>query len=230
MKERAIVRRVVRARRSLAAGLAIVLLGAAAWSVAPSPVLIFSAWSMSVGSPTAGTVKLSAPSASVVVVTITSSNPEVVSVSSGSVPFQPNSVGPLPVVVNAVGPGCAELKPKIGTAAGTSDYLVVNPASTETGLTLTLPENLLMVGGQQQASVRTSDAGATTVALVSSNTSVARVPATVTLTRGAATFTVSGGGPTSGIRGCAMITASYVDARRQQHKVSKYVHLLDIGG
>ncbi len=151
--------------------------------------------------PAAGAVSIDQPSAGVIVVSLSSSNPQVVSVPS-NVPIQPGSTRAAFVAMGA-GAGCAKLTAKLGDDMRT-EYVVVHPASSASTLAMTLPSQIMPLGGTIPSSVSNgSGFGTADVTLSSSNPAIATVPPSVRLMRGSASFGIA-----TRAEGCATITAT----------------------
>lgn len=196
---RSAVRRAARAVSVVALGL---LAAAATYKTFALTNVRISSYAVPLQGPAAGAVTLDQASAAVVVVALSSSNPQVVSVPSGA-PIQPNSLSGA-FVATGVGPGCAKITGTLGTRTRT-EYVVVHPASTASTLTLTIPNQILPLGGSIPSAVRTGTgpSALADVSLSTSNPAIATVPASVRLQRGSAQFTI-----TTRAEGCATITAT----------------------
>jgi hypothetical protein len=170
-----------------------------------------SSYAVPLQGPAAGSVTLDQASAAPV--------PQVVGVPSGAL-IQPNSLTGV-FVATGIGPGCARITGTLGTRTRTQ-YVVVHPASTAATLTLTIPNQILPLGGAIPSSVGTGTgpSALADVSLSSSNPSIATVPASVRLQRGSAQFTIATRGP-----GCATITATL-----GSQTVRRTVQVVDIGG
>ena len=149
---------------------------------------------------TAGNVTLDATTPVVLAASLSSSNPQVVSVPSSAV-VAPNSSSAV-FVASGLAPGCAKITAKLGDRTRLR-HVVVHPASRATTLSLTVPNNILVMGGNAPASVKLSIGATGTVTLTSSNPAVASVPASVSLVRSAANFSIA-----ARAEGCATITAT----------------------
>jgi len=209
-----------RAARSVSAVVLGLLAAAAATykAVALTNVRI-SSYVVPLQGPAVGSVTLDQASAAPVVIALSSSNPQVVSVPSGT-PIQPNSLTGT-FVATGVGPGCAKITGTLGTRTRT-EYVVVHPASTASTLTLTIPNQILPLGGFIPSSVRigTGPSAVADVSLSTSNPSIATVPASVRLQRGSAQFTIA-----TRAEGCATITATL-----GSQIVRRTIHVVYIGG
>jgi hypothetical protein len=210
------VRRAARAVSAVALGL---LTAAATYEAVALSGVRVSSYAVPLQGPAAGSVTLDQASAAVVVVALSSSNPQVVSVPSGA-PIQPNSLTGA-FVATGVAPGCATITGTLGTRTRTQ-YVVVHPASTASTLTLTVPNQILPLGGSVPSSVRTGigPSALADVSLSSSNPSIAAVPASVRLQRGSAQFTIA-----TRAAGCATITATL-----GSQTVRRTVQVVYIGG
>jgi len=213
---RSTVRRATRAVSAVALGL---LTAAATYEAVALSGVRVSSYAVPLQSAAAGSVTLDQASAVPVVVALSSSNPQVVSVPPG-VPIQPNSLTGV-FVATGVGPGCATITGTLGTRTRTQ-YVVVHPASTAATLTLTIPNQILPLGGAIPSSVGTGTgpSALADVSLSSSNPSIATVPASVRLQRGSAQFTIATRGA-----GCATITATL-----GSQTVRRTIQVIDIGG
>jgi hypothetical protein len=213
---RSVVRRAARAVSAVALSL---LAAAATYEAVALTNVRIASYAVPLQGPAAGSITLDQANAGVVVVALSSSNPQVVSVPSG-VPIQPNSATGA-FVATGVGPGCAKITGTLGTRTRT-EYVVVHPASTASTLTLTIPNQILPLGGAVPSSVRTGigPSAMADVSLSSSNPSIATVPASVRLQRGSAQFTIATRG-----EGCATITATL-----GSQIVRRTVHVVWVGG
>ena len=197
----------------------IAIAGTAAYTASQITNLTISKYSVPVSGAAGGSVVIDQASMSVLTVALTSSNPQVAHVPP-SVPIQPQSVQ-APFVVTGASPGCATITGKLGNTTRVRHF-VVHPASTSTSLTLTVPDQFLILGAQSTSGVVGYNPAAATAAatLSSSNTSVVTVPPSVDIVRGRAPFTML---PRA--EGCATITA-----RIGSQTVSKTVQVVYIGG
>ena len=164
-----------------------------------------------------GTVTLDGASPVVVVAGLTSTNPGVVGVPSG-VPIAPGSASGQ-FVATGIAPGCAKITAKLGDRTRIR-HVVVHPASSATSFSFTVPNQILVMGGNATGSVKLNSMPLGTIAVSSSNPAVATVPATATLQRLSASFNIA-----ARAEGCATITVT-VGAQ----SVSRTVQVLYIGG
>ena len=166
---------------------------------------------------TPGTVTLDAATPVVRAASLSSSNPQVVSVPTTAV-VAPNSSSAV-FVASGLAPGCAKITARLGDRTRTRD-VVVHPASTATNLSFTVPNKLLVLGGNAPASIKFGVVPTGRITLSSSNPAVASVPASVVALGSTATFGISARG-----EGCATITVAVGSER-----VQRTVQVIDIGG
>jgi hypothetical protein len=193
--------------------------GTAAYTASQLTNLTISKYSVPLQGAAAGTVVIDQASMGVMAVALTSSNPQVATVPS-SVPIAPRTLQGAFVVTGA-SPGCATITAKLGTTTRVR-HVVVHPPSTATALTLTVPDQFLLLGAQSTSAVIGYNLAAAnaTATLSSSSASVVSVPASVDIVRGRASFIML-----PHAEGCATITA-----RVGTQTVSKTVEVVYIGG
>jgi hypothetical protein len=180
--------------------------------------LSIASYSISSNGVTIGTAGFSGGASSVEPLAVTSNNPAVASVPTSVPLIPPNDRVTFPV--RGVSAGCATI---IAAHRGRSRErrIVVHPANSGATFSLTVPDQIVILGGQSPGRVTTSMYGTALVALSSSNPAVASVPSRVETARRSAAFGISGLH-----EGCAIISATI----RGQPTVSKTVQVVYIGG
>lgn len=190
------------------------------------------AYSIVAGSAASGTVTLTGVGkGGVPVVTFSSSNSAVASVPASKAV---SMYGTATVPVNGLKAGCARITASYGGNSRFDD-IVVHPVSTTSGLSISVPEQYVLLGGTSQGSVTTAlklgdptrpESGGTltlqraSILLSSSNPAVAKVPSSVTQVTTSTSFPITGTG-----EGCAIITATVGSS-----SVSKTVRVIYVGG
>ena len=174
-------------------------------------------YSITSGQGTSATVKVS-PSAGVQVVKFTSSNPAIAYVQS-AMPIQPNgSQVTVPIIGRSTG-GCVTITATLGTQSWPRD-LIVHPASAMSTLSLTVPDQILPLGGTYAGKVTAGLMTGIPISLTSSDPSILTVPGSSTTVRGVASFNMATKG-----EGCVTITATM-----RSQSVKKIVRVFYIGG
>jgi hypothetical protein len=202
-----------------AAALILICIGAAFGSVAIQlESLSVASYSIASNGVTIGTAGFSGGATAVEPVAVTSSNPAVASVPTSVPLIPPNDRVTFPV--RGVSAGCATI---IAASRGRSRErrIVVHPANSGATFSLTVPNQVVLLGGQSSGRVTTGIVGTALVRLSSSNPAVASVPSRVETARGSASFAIAGLH-----EGCAIISA----AIRGQATVSKTVQVVYVGG
>jgi hypothetical protein len=198
--------------------LTLVCIGAAFGSlVIQLESLAIASYSISSNGVTVGTAGFSGGATSVEPVAVTSSNPTVASVPTTVPLIPPNDRVTFPV--RGLSAGCATI---IAANRGRSRErrIVVHPANSGATFSLSVPDQIVVLGGQAPGKVTTGTFGTAVVTLSSNRPLIAAVPSRVETSRGSAAFNISG------LReGCAIISAT-IGGRT----VSKTVQVVDIGG
>jgi hypothetical protein len=175
-------------------------------------------YSITSGQGTSATVKVSPASAAVQVVKFSSSNPAVASVPS-AMPISPGgSQATVPIVAGSTG-GCVFITATMGTDSWPRD-LIVHPASGTTAFTLTVPDQILVLGGTYGGKVTAGLMSGIPVSLASSDPTVLTVPASSETVRGIASFNM-----VTKKEGCVTISATV-----RSQTVKKVVRVVYIGG
>ena len=213
-------RRAVRHSRMLALITVVGLSAIGAAKIAPMALSSFqiAKYSIVSGQGTSATVKVSPPSAGVQVVKFTSSNPAIAYVQS-AMPIQPNgSQVTVPIIGGSTG-GCVTITATLGTQSWPRD-LIVHPASATSTLSLTVPDQILPLGGTYAGKVTAGLMTGIPISLTSSDPSILTVPGSSTTVRGVASFNMATKG-----EGCVTITATM-----RSQSVKKIVRVFYIGG
>jgi hypothetical protein len=202
---------------ALIAGLGATTLGAARFLAAEMSGFAIARYSIAAGGGTSGTATISPASAAVEIVTFTSSNPAVATVAA-TIPIAPGgSMATSPII--GTGAGCVTITAKHRTKTRSRD-LIVHPASSGSTITMTVPDQLLVLGGTYGGRVNAGLMTGIPVALKSSDPAVVSVPPSVETVRGIASFNM-----VTHREGCVTISASI-----RAQTVSKIVRVYDIGG
>ncbi len=170
-----------------------------------------------------GYVKLNMSAPGRVAVNLQSSNPSVASVpASVTVPAQSDNGA---FNVTAVSGGCASITASYAGKKNSVD-VVVHPASSATGFSLSVPRENLHWGAPYTGTFTTDGTMSGTVYLSSSNPRAASVPASIPVKTGQrnAQFSIS----TAGL-GCAIITAT-IKGGRSVTTTSKTVNVVPLPG
>ena len=125
--------------------------------------------------------------------------------------------------IRAVSAGCALITASYKGVAR-QRYVVVHPSSAAATFQMTVPDQVLPLGGQQVGTVSTGSTANGTVTLSSSNGTVAAVPPSAELQRGSASFKIAGQHV-----GCAIVSAT-IRGRAGSTTISKTIQVVDIGG
>lgn len=201
---------------ALTSTLGVSLVGATGYALAGLSGMTIPKYSIVAGSGTSATATVS-PLAGVQVVKFTSSNTAIATVAS-SIPVQPQGSQAVAPVIGR-GAGCVRITAALGTQTRQHD-LVVHPASPMTSFTLTVPDQVLVLGGTYSGKITTGALFTNPFSLTSSNPAVVSVPATVQAVRGLASFNM-----VARQDGCATITVT-----SRGVSVGKTVRVYDIGG
>jgi len=213
-------RRAVRHSRMLAvlAGVALFATGAAKFAPMALSGFSIAKYSILSGQGTSATVKISPASAAVQVIKFSSSNPAIASVPS-AMPIQPGgSQVTVPIIGGSTG-GCVSITATLGTQSWPRD-LIVHPASAASTLSLTVPDQILILGGTYAGKVTAGLMTGIPVSLTSSDPAIVTVPPSSETVRGIASFNM-----VTKREGCVTITATM-----RSQTVKKVVRVYDIGG
>lgn len=202
----------------LVAGVALSSIGAVRYAAVALSQFTIAKYSIVAGGGTSGTATVSPASASVQVMKFSSSNPAVAYVPP-SIPIQPGGSQATAPIIGAGSAGCVTITASLGTKTMRRD-LIVHPSSGSSTYTMTVPDQLLVLGGTYSGKVAGALYATFPVALTSSNPAVLTVPATVQSVRGVAPFSMVTKGD-----GCVTITATV-----RSQTISKVVRVYDIGG
>jgi hypothetical protein len=203
---------------ALLAGIALSAIGAAKFVPMALSQFSIAKYSIVSGQGTSATVKISPTSAAVQVIKFTSSNPAIASVPS-AMPIQPGgSQVTVPIIAGSTG-GCVSITATLGNQSWPRD-LVVHPASGTTMLTLTVPDQILVLGATYSGKVTAGLMTGIPVSLSSSDPAILTVPASSQTVRGIAPFNM-----VTKRDGCVTITATM-----RSQTVRKVVRVVDIGG
>jgi hypothetical protein len=202
----------------LVAGVALSAIGAAKFAPMALSSFTIAKYSIVSGQGTSGTVKISPTSAAVQVIKFSSSNTAIASVPAG-IPISPGgSQVTVPIIAGSTG-GCVFITATLGTQSWPRD-LIVHPASSMSMLSLTVPDQILILGGTYTGTARNGLVSGIPISLTSSDPSVLTVPASSTTVRGVASFNM-----VTKRDGCVTITATL-----RSQTVKKVVRVVDIGG
>lgn len=214
-------RRAGRHSRMLALIAAVGLSAIGAAKFAPMALSSFSIakYSIASGQGTSATVKVSPASAAVQVVKFTSSNSAIASVPSG-MPIQPGgSQVTVPVIGGSTG-GCVTITATLGTQSWPQG-LIVHPASSASTLSLTVPDQILVLGGTYTGkATAVGVVSGIPISFTSSDPAIVSVPASGQTVGGTASFNM-----VTKRDGCVTITATM-----RSQTVRKVVRVYDIGG
>ena len=203
---------------TLVAAVALCAIGAAKFAPMALSSFSIAKYSIVSGQGTSATVKISPASAGVQVVKFTSSNPAIASVPS-AMPIQPGGTQvTVPIIGGSTG-GCVSITATLGTQSWPRD-LIVHPASAASTLSLTVPDQILPLGGTYAGKVTAGLMNGIPISLTSSDPSILTVPASSTTVRGVASFNMATKG-----EGCVTITATM-----RSQTVKKIVRVFYIGG
>lgn len=179
--------------------------------------LTISSRSIAANGVTVATAAFNQGANAVMSVALTSSSPGVATVPSSVPVIPPNDRVTFPV--RGVSAGCTAI---IAAYKGRSreQKIVVHPTNSGATFSLTVSDQVVILGGQSPGRVTTGTFGTAPVSLSSSNPKVASVPASVEMVRGTASFGITGAH-----EGCAIISATI-----RGQTVRKTVRVVDIGG
>lgn len=206
------------ARLVLLAGVGLSSIGAAKFVATAISHFAIAKYSIVSGQGTSATVRVSPASAAVQVIRFSSSNPAVASVPS-AMPISPGaSQATVPIIAGSTG-GCVLITAALGTDSWSRD-LVVHPASGASTFTLTVPDQILVLGGTYAGQVTAGLMSRIPVSLASSDPTVLTVPASSETVRGIASFNM-----VTKKEGCVTISATV-----RSQTVKKIVRVVYIGG